>query len=189
MDSVSVHRALPGVHPRELRVRLRCGDSGLFWALGVDDRWEIEFRIALYYLRPVLYRRGLHQRGEPTAWMRIGVQSGREFANSYLFLFPGSVCVVYDRPNYPRVKGRQPPVNESGECAQSLKARHFCRCLFPACGERACLVRAAPDREARTSGASDTWVSKVCSSTNVAFSLLQEVCEPAAPVKEKRRGV
>ena len=53
-----------------------------------------------------------------TAWIRSGVESGSECATLYVLLLFESVCIVYDRPDYPRVKGVSIPVKRSGGCAQ-----------------------------------------------------------------------
>ena len=104
----------------------------------------------------------------PTAWIRSGVESDREIADAYLFLLFETACIVCDRPDFPRVTGVV--VNRSGECAQSWKLGTFAAVCFLCVraslpragstgqrGRASCVcVRAAPDREARTSGVSDT---------------------------------
>ena len=52
----------------------------------------------------------------PPAWIRSGVESDGKCAILYVFPLFDSVCVVHDRPDFPRV--RETPVKRSGECAQ-----------------------------------------------------------------------
>ena len=70
----------------------------------------------------------------PTAWIRSGFESDCEVATKNHSRLVESACIVYDRPDYPRVKGASTPVNgPSGERTIANPWSSGC-CQFPVCG-------------------------------------------------------
>ena len=80
----------------------------------------------------------------PIAWIRSGVESDCESTNSCRFFLFESVCIVYDRPCYPRV-------GQVLWVRGAVKRWSSCCVLFPVCGlalpcpRTLCLVPAVPD--------------------------------------------
>ena len=132
MNFVTVSRVPPRVHSlRGLRARLSYIVTGGFWALavgtcresrsiakslssGLESRHLQGYVLGIYL--PVRFFEDYIGQG-PTAWIRCGVEADYETANSYRFFLSESVCIVYDRPGYPRVKRVSAPVNRFCGCA------------------------------------------------------------------------